>query len=207
MKQSIYLEIAIYIYKNMCFCTFFKEAYTYVHMKRYVPIVIGVVALCAVLYVANSQMAKRNASAVDESELAMMTSFTGNVTRNFEGENLLEYGFDLPEGATTTIEKDGALIKVTDVVAKPLFEMYFSFEGGRGYSPTDYITKVIAPQVKVINSQGVVAVGSREWEVVESERSVWRVAKSDDGQWLLVVESRKADAETVDPIVGSIVTQ
>lgn len=176
-------------------------------MKRYVPIVIGVVALCVVLLVANRLIAKNHTESSNDQQGAMMTSFTGKVVRNFEGENILEYGFDLPEGATTTIEKDGALVKVVSASSVPLFEMYFSFEGGRGYSEEDYITNVIVPHVSLIGQTATATLGGHEFSVVESTYSVWRIAKSENGQWLMVIESRKADAGVVDPIVESIITK
>ena len=60
-------------------------------MKRYVPIIIGVVALCGIIYVGSSQMRKSNTVLVDEqkSEVSNM-SFQGKVTKIFEGENVLE---------------------------------------------------------------------------------------------------------------------
>lgn len=175
-------------------------------MKRYVPIVIGVVALCAVLYVANNQMKERRALAVDEQQ-SSTTTFTNKVTRSFEGDNVLEYGFDLPEGATTTVEKDGALVKVTDASSTAVLAMYLSFEGGRGWSPADYITNNILPKVSGAALVGTTTIGSHEWDVAESERSVWHVARSDNGQWLLVVENRKDVAEAAEGIIKTIITK
>lgn len=176
-------------------------------MKRYVPIVIGVVALCVVLFVANSQITKHRASGMSDEKAPVVTSFNGQVMRNFEGENLLDYGFDLPEGATTTLEKDGALVKVSSASSTPLLEMYFSYEGGRGYSPADYITNIIVPNVHAVTLQEPVTIGIHEWNTVESERSIWHIATSDNGKWLVVVENRKADNEIVEPVLESIITK
>lgn len=190
----------------MCFCMFFKEAYTYIHMKRYVPIVIGVLALCAVLYVGNEQMKKSNDLTVKEQNASSTTSFNGSITRVFEGDNVLEYGFNLPETATTTITNDGSLIKVSDN-GSPVLAMYISFEGGRGYSPADYITNTIVPKVQAVTSKGMVTIGSHDWDVVESEWSVWHVTKTTNGNWLLVVENKKSDNEPANAILESIVTK
>jgi hypothetical protein len=175
-------------------------------MKRYVPIVIGVIALCAVLYVGNDQMKKDGAVALEETTTTALTTFSGKVVRTFEGDNILEYGFDLPETATTSVEQDGALVKVTDADA-PVLAMYFSFNGGRGYSPEDYIINTIAPKVQAVTVVGTATVGAHEWTVAESEWSVWHVAKSDNGQWLIVVENKKTDAEKANALIGSIVTK
>ncbi len=193
--------------QKLCFCKIFKVAYTYNHMKRYVPIVIGVVALCAILLIGSEQMKKDDAIAVEEQETsALLTSFSGKATRVYEGDNILEYGFDLPETATTTVEKDGSLVKVSDG-GVPVLAMYLSYEGARGYSPAAYISNVIVPKVAAVTGKGTTTIGLHEWTVVESERTAWHVAKSDNGQWLLVVESPKTESEKAVSIIESIVTK
>lgn len=174
-------------------------------MKRYVPIVIGVVALCAVFYGLTNKT-KSDRLPEGEEQQMVAPSFTGSVTRNFEGDVTLNYGFNLPEGATTTVEKDGALVSVADATSS-LVAMYFSFEGGRGYSAADYITNTIVPQVKAITHTGTTTLGGRVWDTVESEWSVWHVAQSDNGQWLIVVENKKVDNDKVYPIIESIVAK
>jgi hypothetical protein len=186
---------------------FFKEAYTCNHMKRYVPIVIGVVALCAVLYVGNDRMKDDGKVAVDEQTSSIaLASFTGKVTKIFEGENTLEYGFNLPETATATVEKDGALVKVTEGEL-PVLAAYFSFEGGRGYTPADYITHNIVPSVPAVTEMGTTTIGAHEWTVVESQWSVWHIAPASNGNWLLVVENKKTENEKALSIIESIVTK
>ena len=176
-------------------------------MKRYVPIIIGIVALCAVLYAGNTIMNNRDGLAEEEENVQGTSStFTGQVVRMFEGENILEYGFDIPEGATTTVEKDGALIKVIDSDAL-LVAMYASYEGGRGYSPTDYIKNVIVPSVPSVTMTGTTTVGLYDWNVAESARSTWHVAQVGDGSWLLVVENKKIDSEKAQVVIESISTK
>lgn len=174
-------------------------------MKRYVPIVIGVVALCAVLYVGNNQM-KDDDLSVQEQDTALLTSFTGTVTRVFEGDNVLEYGLDLPENATTSIDMDGALVKISEGDTS-LAQVYFSFEGGRGYSPEDYITNKIVTKVAAVTPKENVTIGSHDWSVVESEWSVWHVARSSNGKWLIVVENKKADNDKAGALIESIITK
>ena len=176
-------------------------------MKRYVPIIIGIVALCAVLYVGNLEMKNRRALANDEQKSDISSkSFQGKVVRVFEGENVLEYGFDIPETATTSIEKDGALIKVTDN-GELITAMYISYEGGRGYTAEDYITNVIVPNVPAITPNGTTTLGGYDWTVVESQWSVWHVAPSLDNQWLLVVENKKTQSEAANAVIESIITK
>jgi hypothetical protein len=176
-------------------------------MKRYVPIIIGIVALCAVLYVGNLEMKNRRNLAADEQKTDLSSkSFQGKVVKNFEGEHALEYGFDIPETATTTVEKEGALAKVFNN-ADMVTAMYVSYEGGRGYSPADYITNVIVPNVPAITDAGTTTLGGYDWTVVESQWSVWHVAATADRQWLLVVENKKTQSEAANQVIESIVTK
>jgi hypothetical protein len=52
-------------------------------MKRYVPIIIGVVALCAVLYLGSSKMSGDTDVAIDEATSSEVTSksFQGSFTK------------------------------------------------------------------------------------------------------------------------------
>jgi hypothetical protein len=60
--------------------------------------------------------------------------------------------------------------------------------------------------VQAITDGGVVTIGSHEWTVAESQWSVWHIAKSSNGQWLLVVENKKVDSDKVTSILESIST-
>ncbi len=177
-------------------------------MKRYVPIIIGLVALGGVLFVGNKEMNKSDEEVVVEGTSTEITSksFQGKVVRMFEGENTLEYGMDLPETATATISMDGALVKVDNQDA-PVLAMYVSYEGGRGYSPSDYITNNIITKVKGVTVVGTTTIGGYNWDVAESEGSVWHVAKTVDSNWLLVVENKKDASDKATPIIESIVTK
>lgn len=174
-------------------------------MKRYVPIIIGIVALCAVLYAGNKIIKNRDVVKDETPSVVATEEVSGKVTRMFEGENVLEYNFSIPEGATTTLDKDGALVKV-NTEAGPLTQIYFSYEGARGYSPADYIKNLIVPNVAVLTMKGTSTIGNYDWEVAESEWSSWHVTRAQTGNWLIVVENKKADAEKADAIIESMST-
>ncbi|MEN9880867.1 MAG: hypothetical protein RLZZ308_50 [Candidatus Parcubacteria bacterium] len=176
-------------------------------MKKYVPIIIGIVALCALLYVGNSVMKKRQQVSADE-QLTLITGvpFSGKVIRLFEGENVLEYAFSIPESATTTVEKDGALVKVSEDTTL-LTAMYFSYEGGRGYSSADYINNIIIPNVKDAQVVGTTTIGAYDFDVVESSMSMWRVARVGDGSWLAVIENRKDVDEKAITLIRGFTTK
>ena len=173
-------------------------------MKRYIPVVVGIVALCAVLYIGDSQMKKHDSLAEDEQKSEVsFKSFQGSVTRQWEGTTTLEYGFDLPETSTTTVERDGALVKVAEGTM-PVMAMYVSFEGARGFSPADYVSNIIVPQVSAVTDMGTTTIGDYDWTVVASEWSEWHIAPTSDGKWLLVVENKKADSDKAKGILETI---
>lgn len=185
---------------------FFKQAYTYHHMKTYVPILIGIVVLGAALYGGNTFMKKGGNDGLNtgdtKSEISMK-SVVGQVVRAYEGDNVLEYGFNIPETATTSIDMDGALIKVLDNNA-PTATLYMSYEGARGYTPLDYLSNKIAPHVSVINPTNIVSLGGYDWQMAESEGSEWYIASVASSSWLIVVENKKTNHDMAVKIVESI---
>jgi len=177
------------------------------NIKRYIPIIIGIVALGAVLLIGGSKMDSDEKLKVDEQEVSTVSkkSFQGSVMRMFEGENVLEYGFDLPETATATISMDGALVKIADE-GMPVLAMYASFEGSRGYAPMDYVVKNIIPKVGAVSDMGNKVVGEDEWTVVASKNSEWHITKVAGGKWLLVVENTKANSEKAIALLETLST-
>ncbi len=115
----------------------------------------------------------------------------GQVTRIYEGENKLVYSMDIPDTATSAVSMDDALVKITDNGAL-YAAIYMSYEGGRGYSSLDYVNNVIVPHVSNLIVTGTTTIGTTIWTVAQSANSEWHVGQVGDGQWLMVVESRKA---------------
>lgn len=176
-------------------------------MKKYVPYIVGIVVLFGLVYLGQGVM--KNREAVTEEEVMVKTPTTlveGTVTRFFEGEWVLGYAFDMPEGATTTVERDGSIVKVTEE-GNLLSAMYFSYEGGRGYSAEDYINNVIAPNVSMVTTVGTTTIGSADWVVAEGATSVWHVASVKGGEWLVVAESKKGSNEKALEILESLTTK
>lgn len=172
-------------------------------MKKNVTILIGVVVLVAVIYGGSVIIKKsgRHLSQVKDLQSSIaMKSFAGQVTRVYEGDNILDYAFSIPETSTTSIDMDGALIKVIDGDA-PLSTIYMSYEGGRGYSPLDYLSYVVAPHVSVINAVGTSTIGNYDWYVAESEGSEWHIASVASSSWLVVVENKKSAHDTVRKLI------
>lgn len=161
-------------------------------MKTYIAILIGIVVLAGATFGGYKIIKHKRATKVISTEnVIRMKDVTGEVAREFEGQNVVDYSFQIPETATTTLDMDGALIKVTDN-DNPYATIYISYEGGRGFAPVDYIGQVIAPHVSVLDITDVKKIGDHDWQGAESEGSEWHVASAANGQWLIVVENKKA---------------
>ncbi|MEZ0209011.1 MAG: hypothetical protein ACAH17_02440 [Candidatus Paceibacterota bacterium] len=169
-------------------------------MKTYKAILLAVVGLVIVVTGGYIYMKKHTTTPKEAITKSTMKSLEGQVTRMFEGENKVVYDFEVPEDATSTVSMDGALVKVTTGGALYM-ATYFSYEGGRGYSAEDYIRNTVAPHVNVLTITGTTTIGSRVWTVAESANTEWHVGQVGDGQWLMVVESPKANHED---IVGTL---
>ena len=172
-------------------------------MKTYIAILIGVVVLSGVVFGGYKFMQSRESEVVPKEVASVnMKTVTGTVIREYEGENLLEYSLEIPETATTSVDMDGALIRIVDS-GLPYATIYISYEGGRGYGPTDYIGAIIAPHVSVINTTSVSKIGEYDWQGAESEGSEWHLASVVDGQWLAVVENKKTFRPNVEKTLES----
>jgi hypothetical protein len=169
---------------------------TYMESLRTYKVILLAVLVLVVVVTGGYFAMKKNPTPKEAITKSHMKAFEGQVTRIFEGENKVIYSFDIPEDATTTVSMDGALVKVT--TGSTLYSaVYLSYEGGRGYSAEDYIRNVISPQVNVLNIVGTTTIGTRVWTVAESVNTEWHVGQVGDGQWLMVVESPKANHESV----------
>jgi hypothetical protein len=165
-------------------------------IKTYKAILLAVVGLVVVVSGGYVYMKKHAVAPKEAIVKSHMDSLEGQVMRMYEGENKVVYSFDVPEGSTSTVSMDGALIKVMTGSALYM-ATYFSYEGGRGYSAEDYIKNTIAPHVSTLAMVGTTTIGSRIWTVAESANTEWHVGQVGDGQWLMVVESPKANHEDI----------
>lgn len=175
-------------------------------IKTYKALLIAVVVLCVVgtgsyFYSKGGAPAEKEAVKSEPKNL-----ITGQVMREFEGENKIIYKMAIPETATSTTGMDGALVKITDE-GSSFISMYFSYEGGRGYVAPDYINNVIAPRVPGVKIVGTSTIGLYTWTVAESEMSEWHVAQVGDGQWLLVVENKKSLHDGAVESLDTLTTQ
>lgn len=171
-------------------------------MKKYIAILIGIVVLSGMVF-GGYKFIKRNKAIPTQSEASVrMRTVIGEVSREYKGQNILGYSFSVPEVATTSVEMDGALIKVENG-SNPYSTIYVSYEGARGYGPVDYIDSIVAPHVSVINVTDVVKIGGYDWQTAETEGSEWHIASPDNGKWLVVVENKKTNHADVEKTLES----
>jgi hypothetical protein len=166
-------------------------------IKTYKAILLAVAGIIVVVGSAYYFVGGRFKKPVEQVKARVNTQLvTGQVMRAFEGENKAVYSFYVPDAATTTTLSDGALVHVKENGALYM-AAYLSYEGGRGYVAEEYINRVIAPQVSVIESGATSTIGSYTWTVAESANTEWHVAQVGDGQWLMVVENPKKNHDRV----------
>lgn len=173
-------------------------------MKTYITILLGVVVIAAVVF-GGYKYTKSDAvrtTPVGNDGISYVTT-SGEVTRLYEGTSTLSYTFDIRTTATTSVSMNGALIKVTDATTT-VGSMYISYEGGRGYSPIEYITNIVSPHVPTITPTGTSTIGAYDWVTAETPASEWFIASVADGKWLIVMEGKKASDADVKHILETI---
>lgn len=168
-------------------------------MKTYIPIIIGLLIIIA----GWNMYSKKNAVPVKQeevkTEVATMKSYENQLTL---GKDTLSYTIDIPENASTTVEMNNALVRITDK-ATPYATVYASYQGGRNRTPEQYLSDVIAPHVSVINPIGEAMIGNTMWYKAESATSEWHIASVADGKWLVIVESKKTASQMVEKSLSS----
>ncbi len=127
----------------------------------------------------------------------------GKVTAQFEGEHILNYQFKLAGSATTTLSKENRLVTVKSASTTAPIYFYFTYEGGRGYTPDQYIKDVTAKYATIIKRETMIH-GANSWSVARSENSSWHVGSF--GNWLVVVENANVDKAVATEYIESFKT-
>lgn len=172
-------------------------------MKTYISILLIVLGLVIVVYGGYVYTKKHNLKPQASQDVVKMKTYSSKVSRFYEGDNIIDYSFDIPEYATTTTEMDGAFTKITTSTSS-YATVYVSYEGGRGFTPLGYIDEIIAPHVSVINPLSEEMIGNYKWQVAESEGSEWYIAQVANEQWLFIVENKKVNHDLVQKTLESL---
>ena len=187
------------------FAHFFSERILR-RMKTYKAILLAVLGLIIVVTGAYVYMKGHKPVAKEIVSKGNFRTLEGQVTRMYEGENKLVYAFDVPTTATSTTSMEDALVKVTNN-GSPYVALYMTYEGGRGYSSLDYINNLIVPHVSSLTIIGTTTIGSTIWTIAQSAQSEWHVGQVGDGQWLMIVETKRSEHDQTVELLQSLSTK
>lgn len=160
---------------------------------------IGYGVAKGVMYFTNK---KSSVEVVQEDTMASTTAkYSGSVSAMFEGENKLDFSFNYDKKLSVTqgTGNTARYFYVKDGTTNAAV-VYFSYEGGRGYSASDYIANVIAAKVAGVSAPDTMMHASSTWMHVASASTDWHVMPVNDGAWLVIVESPKASKDSVESI-------
>jgi hypothetical protein len=175
-------------------------------IKTYKAILLSVLGLVIVVVGSFIYIRHHKNTEVEAVVKKQVTTLSGQVTRVYEGENKLVYSMDVPETATSALSMDDALVTVKNDGA--LFAaVYMTYEGGRGFSSADYLTNVTAKAVPGLAVTGTTTLGGVTWTTAEGGNSEWHVGQVGDGQWLMVVESKKTLHDQVAQMLETLTTK
>lgn len=174
-------------------------------MKNIIPIVVVLVVIIVGWNVFGKKSSSTGVNATSTGslvDLGSMEQVSGVATALQDANAGIAYSFAVPEGASSSMSMQNTLVKVT-VADAPYVSVYFSYNVGRDYTAQDYVTKVIAPKVKVVNAVGETMIGNTMWFKADSDKTDWHVASVADGKWLVVFESAKTNETDVEKTLSS----
>lgn len=176
----------------------------YVSLALYV--VLGVAAGYLVARGVRAFVNSRDAGTLVVTEEKMETkTFSGDIVAMFEGTTTAKVTFDYD--ALYTVEQ-GTGNKSRYFVIKnatgTLATIYASYEGGRGYSAAEYLAEVIAKAIPTVSAPSTAMYGDANWMTASTVNTEWHLAPQKDGEWVLVVESKKADNAKVGEILKTL---
>lgn len=158
------------------------------------------------MYLYNKSKLTKNSAKEMISEMKTETvKYTGSVMSIFEGENKAEISFD-HDKSLNVIQGEGNKSKyfyINNASGTKVATIYMSYEGGRGYAPTDYVNDVLVKAIPGLVKEDAVMYGSSTWTKVSSTNSVWHLKSSDDKQWLVLVENTKANSKAVESLINT----
>lgn len=145
-----------------------------------------------------------NNSIVDIANNQDYSKYEGTVKANFEGEQILNFSFlhrndiQIEQGTG----EQARWFKLTNASGTNAVTLYFTYEGGRGYTSEDYINKVLkvndtvtVEEVK-FTGEDLPVVSHVTNSVSNAEYYVEQFTGEDKSAWLAIVENLQADNES-----------
>lgn len=136
------------------------------------------------------------------SDVVRMKLYEGVTSSEFEGKNTLSYSFRIPENASVVTALSGKLLAVTQNT-KMLGRVFFSYEGGRGYSEYDYIKNSIEKATKDVSETFVETIDGKTFVSVVVDGDIYLVTKLKNGEWLAVFQAGEKGKEELKQIIST----
>lgn len=175
-------------------------------MNKNTIITVGLIVLILMLIGVGLYIKKGSSTkdVINTSVVTQTQKVAGEINAIFEGNNITRYSFSIPGSATSTKKNEsGTIIHVTNASSSLITALYFSFEGGRGYTPKEYVQEVIASKVPVVTITGSSTVGNLSGIAASSDSTIWKIAPTEDGQFLVVVEYPKKEELVASEILST----
>lgn len=177
----------------------------YVSLALY--IVLGVAAGYLVARGVRAFMNSRIADdvkVVNEEKMGTKT-FSGDIYAVFEGTSTAKVTFDY-DAAYTVEQGTGNRSRyfVVKNASGTLATIYASYEGGRGYSAADYLAETISKAVPTVSAPTTAVYGDASWMTAGTAMTEWHIAPQKNGEWLLVVESKKSNNKEAGEILKTL---
>lgn len=143
------------------------------------------------------------------------SKYENNVTAKFEGDWVLNFSF-LHKNDIKVEQGTGSQarwFKLIDASSTNDVTLYFTYEGGRGWSADDYINEVLKianPNVVVsdVKFAGESEASSTKYVLDEANNTEYYIeaVKNEKGEsWLAIVENKKADNDNTKAIAKDLI--
>lgn len=151
----------------------------------------------------NSRIAD-DVKVVNEEKMGTKT-FSGDIYAVFEGTSTAKVTFDY-DAAYTVEQGTGNRSRyfVVKNASGTLATIYASYEGGRGYSAADYLAETISKAVPTVSAPTTAVYGDASWMTAGTAMTEWHIAPQKNGEWLLVVESKKSNNKEAGEILKTL---
>ncbi len=169
---------------------------------------LGYAVAKGVLYLVNRP--SKGASVIVENNATstksvMLTKYNTMLSHNFEGENKGDVSFDYDDTyKVSTSSKVANLYTINNVKGEKVATVYFYFNGGRGATPEEYITETVKKSVPTVSAPANATYGESVWARAESGATEWHLKTATNKNWLVYVESAKANNAEVSNVLKSV---
>jgi hypothetical protein len=132
-----------------------------------------------------------------------MFDMKGEAKAVFEGDHTLNYSLSFPSTVLRETKNDG---KDTFFFYKGIkvAELSFLYEGARGYSPEDYIKKILGQRIPIALAPGSVKIGDFDYITAGASNSYFRVTSFKKNEWLGALEVYTGNEELEKVILNSL---